>query len=111
VEFYYCICEGEPYWKVEPFAAQSLSRQHQELAYLRFVEGQQYNSSGCRELVPDNVEVDDIPDSIRDSIIESYLDAAREPRPNDWPPKNKRHTSEKCVWCGGILPKSLPRRY
>ena len=78
VEFYYRICEGEPYCKVEPFAAHSLSREYQELAYLRFIEGQQYNPSGCRELVLDNLEVDDIPDSIRDSIIESYLDAARE---------------------------------
>lgn len=70
--------KGEPYWKVEPFVAQNLSRQYQELAYLRFVEGQQYNSDGCRELVLDNLEVDDVPESIRDSIIESYLDAARD---------------------------------
>jgi hypothetical protein len=70
--------KGEPYWKVEPFVAQNLSRQYQELAYLRFVEGQQYNADGCRELVLENLEVDDVPDSIRDSIIESYLEAARE---------------------------------
>src|SRR6267142_34385 len=31
--------KGEPYWKVEPFVSQDLSRQYQELAYLRFVEG------------------------------------------------------------------------
>ena len=56
---------GEPYWRVEPFVTQSLSRQYQELAYLRFVEGQQYNSDGCRELILDNLEVDDVPESIR----------------------------------------------
>lgn len=70
--------KGEPYWKVEPFVAQNLSRQYQELAYLWFVEGVQYNSDGCRELILDNLEVDDVPESIRDSIIESYQDAARD---------------------------------
>jgi hypothetical protein len=70
--------KGEPYWKVEPFVAQNLSRQYQELAYLRFIEGQQYDSDGCRELVLDNLEAEDVPDSVRDSIVESYLEAARD---------------------------------
>jgi hypothetical protein len=70
--------KGEPYWKVEPFVAQNSTRQYQELAYLRFVEGQQYNSDGCRELVLDNLDADDVPDSVRDSIIESYLETTRD---------------------------------
>jgi hypothetical protein len=72
--------KGEPYWKVEPFVAQNLSRQYQELAYLRFVEGQQYNYDSCRDLVLDNLEVDDVPDSVRDAIIESYQKDAADDR-------------------------------
>lgn len=64
--------QGEPYWKAEPFVAQTASRLYQELAYLRFVEGQEYSYNVCRELVLDNLEVDDVPDSVRESIIESY---------------------------------------
>lgn len=64
---------GEPYWKAEPFVAQNLPRQYQELAYLRFVEGQQYSYDVCRERVLDNLDADDVPDSVRESIIESYV--------------------------------------
>lgn len=68
--------EGEPYWKAEPFVARNLSREHQELAYLRFVEGQRYSYDVCRERVLDNLEADDVPDSVRESIIESQADRA-----------------------------------
>ena len=68
--------KGEPYWKAEPFVAQNASRLYQELAYLRFVEGQQYSYAVCREIVLDNLEADDVPDSVRESIIESHVDRA-----------------------------------
>jgi hypothetical protein len=71
---------GEPYWKVEPFLSNNLSHQYQELAYLRFVEGQEYNYQGCRELVLDKLEVDDVPESVQEAIIESYQEAAADAR-------------------------------
>ncbi|MGI9107067.1 MAG: hypothetical protein ACR2G4_12560 [Pyrinomonadaceae bacterium] len=67
---------GEPYWKAEVFVAQNLSRQYQELAYLRFVEGQRYSYDVCKELVLDNLDADEVPDSVQESIIESYVDRA-----------------------------------
>jgi hypothetical protein len=81
--------KDEPYWKVEPFVSQNLSRQYQELAYLRFVEGQEYNYDGCRDLVLDNLEVDDVPDSVREAIIESYQEAASDDR--DYEPYDPRN--------------------
>jgi len=74
---------GEPYWKVEPFVSQNLPRQYQELAYLRFVEGQEYNYEGCREVVLDKLEVDDVPESVKEAIIESYREAAADARDDE----------------------------
>ena len=76
---------GEPYWKAEPFVAQNPSRLYQELAYLRFVEGQQYSYDVCRERVLDNLEVDDVPDSVQESIIESHEARYEEYEPPDRP--------------------------
>jgi hypothetical protein len=81
--------KGEPYWKVDPFIAQSLSRQYQELAYLRFVDGQEYNYDDCRYLVLENLEEDDVPDSLRESIIETYREEADDSQ--DYEPYDPRN--------------------
>lgn len=76
---------GEPYWKAEPFIAQNPSRLYQEFAYLRFVEGQQYSYDVCRKLVLDNLESDDVPDSVQQSIIESHEARYEEYEPPERP--------------------------
>ena len=78
---------GEPYWKVEPLVAQSVSpRKYQELAYLRYVKRQEYDSEGCREIVLEDLDADDVPESVRDSIVESYLETARSYDDRDYEP-------------------------
>lgn len=67
---------GEPYWRVEPVVATS-SRQHQELNYLR--------AGGCREQVLNNLEMDEIPDSLREAIIDDLREAAYEDDREDDP--------------------------
>lgn len=67
---------GEPYWKAEPFVAQNASRKYQELAYLRFIKGQEYDSDSCREIVLEDLTEDDVPESVRDSIVQSYIETA-----------------------------------
>jgi hypothetical protein len=74
---------GQPYWKVELFTSQAASRQYKELAYLRFVDGQEFNYDQCRELVLDRLEVDDVPESVQEAIIESYREAAADAREDE----------------------------
>lgn len=45
---------GEPYWKVEPFISQNVSRKYEELAYLRFVKGEKFTSDECVDVVAEN---------------------------------------------------------
>jgi len=77
---------GEPYWKVEPFVSQNVSRKYQELAYLRFVKGQEYDSDSCREIVLEDLSEDDVPESVRDSIVQSHLETASSYDDRDYEP-------------------------
>lgn len=81
---------GEPYWKVEPFVAQSVSpRKYQELAYLRFVKGQEYDSDSCREIVLEDLDEDDVPESVRDSIVQSHLETVSSYDDRDYEPADR----------------------